>query len=763
MKRTLQCLVTILVMVSALVSLTACRGRRAADHRANGDRFFADKKYPEALIEYKVALQADPRAADVRFKAAEAYAAVGGHADAWREYVRAADLAPSNSGYQLKAATSLWMAGQYEDARLRAEQVLSSDPRNVDAHIIIANSLAGLKNVDGAVESIQRAIAIDPRRSGTWANLGTLEQSRRRQKAAEAAFLKAIDVEPTSVNPRLAAAQYYATTNQTAKAEQQLKEALSISPDSWQASRALASLYMGAGRTNEAGPYLEAIAKGTHMIGSRLDLADYHVRENQIETAKVELEALTEDPQGLGEATIRLATLAFADGHRDEAYRRLDSVLARQPKHVGVLVAKARLLLTDKRLDPALSTVLAATQADPNSVPALYALGLIQMERHDQAAAEQAFTQALAQDPRLDAARSRLSQLRLAASDPKHAVQLAEQSVKHDPRDVRARVSLIRGLMASGTLDRASAEVAALLKSRPDVAAVHVTAGAFYFMKRDLVQARARFARGLELDPTASEALRGLSALDIAFDRKADARQRVEAAVGANPNDAGLRMVEGEVLAMLGDASGAERAWRKAIELDPALPQAYGSLAAMYLSQRRLDQALQEIDAIAVHQPKSVAAHTLAAAILDVQGKRAESQKRYEHVIEMDPEAVVAANNLAWMYASSDGNLDRALQLAQAATAKRPNDPEVLDTLGWIYLQKNLVTMAIDALEVSVAKDPSSAPHRYHLGLAYYKAGAFDQARQRLQEAIKLHATFDGADDARKILQGLGPGPAASR
>src|SRR6267142_2494877 len=123
-------------------------------------------------MEYQISLRADPRAADVRFKAAEAYAAVGNQAAAWREYVRAADLAPLNGGYQLKAATSLWMAGQYEDARMRGAKVLSSDPENVDAHIIIANSLAGLKNVDAAIETVQQAIALDPGRSGPWANLG---------------------------------------------------------------------------------------------------------------------------------------------------------------------------------------------------------------------------------------------------------------------------------------------------------------------------------------------------------------------------------------------------------------------------------------------------------------------------------------------------------------------------------------------------------------------------------------------------------------
>jgi len=132
-------------------------------------------------------------------------------------------------------------------------------------------------------------------------------------------------------------------------------------------------------------------------------------------------------------------------------------------------------------------------------------------------------------------------------------------------------------------------------------------------------------------------------------------------------------------------------------------------------------------------------------------------------VIELDANAVVAANNLAWMHATTGDNVDRALQLAQAATAKMPNGAEVQDTLRWIYLRKSLVKMAIDPLEASVAKDPSSAQHRYHLGLTYYKTSYYDKARQQLQEAFKLQAKFDGADDARKTLQGLGAGSAESR
>ena len=58
--------------------------------------------------------------------------------------------------------------------------------------------------------------------------------------------------------------------------------------------------------------------------------------------------------------------------------------------------------------------------------------------------------------------------------------------------------------------------------------------------------------------------------------------------------------------------------------------------------------------------------------------------------MEADPRAAVAANNLAWMYASRGEQLDRALQLAQAAKAELPDDAAVSDTLAYVYIKKQL-------------------------------------------------------------------------
>ena len=56
----------------------------------------------------------------------------------------------------------------------------------------------------------------------------------------------------------------------------------------------------------------------------------------------------------------------------------------------------------------------------------------------------------------------------------------------------------------------------------------------------------------------------------------------------------------------------------------------------------------------------------------------------------------------------------------------------------------------------AVQVDPGNPAFHYHLGLAYVQTGDKAVARTALEQALKLKADFDGADDARKVLKTLG-------
>src|SRR5690242_17983379 len=68
----------VLAATVVFASLTACSVSSDAtkqEHFSRAEQYFVDKKYDEAIVEYRTALQQDPKFAEARFKLAEAYVA----------------------------------------------------------------------------------------------------------------------------------------------------------------------------------------------------------------------------------------------------------------------------------------------------------------------------------------------------------------------------------------------------------------------------------------------------------------------------------------------------------------------------------------------------------------------------------------------------------------------------------------------------------------------------------------------------------------
>jgi tetratricopeptide (TPR) repeat protein len=84
-----------------------------------------------------------------------------------------------------------------------------------------------------------------------------------------------------------------------------------------------------------------------------------------------------------------------------------------------------------------------------------------------------------------------------------------------------------------------------------------------------------------------------------------------------------------------------------------------------------------------------------------------------------------------------------------------PDSPEVADTLGWVYYKRDVLDLAVESLEQSVAKDPKNATYQVHLGLAYAKAGLRTKAQSALERALQLDPNVESAGDARRALADL--------
>lgn len=727
----------------------------ARNHLEKGNQQLERQQLPEAIIEYRRAVQADPRLGQARLQLAHAYAVSGDGPNALKEYARAADLLPDDTAAQVKAGNFMLVAGRFDDAQGLANRMLARDANNVQAQVLLANALAGLKDLDGAVAAFEKAVVMDPNRSSTYSELGSVQLVSGKKDAAEAAFRKAIALDPNSINAHLSLANFLWSTGDGAQAEQEIKRALEIDPKNIVANRAISMYYLVTNRAQAAEPHLKLVANTVAGPEAKYFLAEYYLRLGRLDDSRATLTPLVASKDAFVGASIRLARVEVIAKRNAEAHRVLEAALAREPQNADALITLGKLHLSENNTSNALTTLQTAVASNPRSVEAHLALAQTQALRGSVKEATTAFNDALKLDGANTQARLGLARLQINNGMPADAVPLMLKIVEEQPRNLEARLLLLHGLLAVGDLPQATTQLNVLLQQAPGSATVQTAAGMLATVKRDGEGARRAYSLALAADPKSYQALAGLLTAEMQGKKFGSAKALIEKQLSQMPNDPNVLMMAAQTYNAMGDAFETEKALKKTVEVDPQSLQAYAMLGKMYYQQGRLDLARQELEGFVTRAPKSVPANTMLGTILELQGKKDEAKQRYNEALQVDPLAAVAANNLAWINANTNGNLDMALQLAQTAKSQLPNRHEVDDTLGWIYYKKGLSSLAIESLSNSTTRQPDNPSYNYHLALAYHQNGDRAQARKLLEKALKADANFDGAADAKKLLESI--------
>jgi tetratricopeptide (TPR) repeat protein len=734
--------------------LAAGCSRSAQTYVDRGDHAVAKGDVAAAVLEYRNAVAKDPMLAPARQKLADAYLRQGNAPGALAEYIRAADLLPNDPDAQVKAGSLLLLAGRAEDARARADKALAVDPKNVDALVLRANALAGLTDLEGALDQMQQAVSLDPR-SALQTNLGAIQAARGNLPEAEAAFRHAVTADPKSVQAQLALGQFLWSAGRPVDAEAAFKAALALEPANGVANRSLAALYLRTGRAAEAEPFFQSVANVPGSPDAVIALADYYVGVGRAADAIAVLDKLSGDAAYWAIARTRTADIHHAQGRTADAFRIADEVIAKQPTVGAAHLVRGRLLLATRRADEALVEAQTVVKAEPQNAEAHFLLARVQEARNDLRAAAVAYAEVLRINPRASGAQLRLAMVEMRRNDLGAATQLAEEVTTAQPRSIVAQLVLARSLVARGELARATAVTQALAQAHPGIAGVQNQVGMLALAKGDTPAARVAFERALAIDGSLVEPLATLVQLDLQAQKGALARSRVESRLAAEPRNSLLLALAGRTWAATGDVKKGEELLRRAVDADASNLEAYSDLARLYLSQQKPEEAVATLDALAARQPTAVAPQTMAAVVFQATGNETEARRRYERIVQADPRAAVAANNLAWIYASRGEQLDRALELAQAAKSQIPDHPEVNDTLAFVYLKKQLPALAIAPLKAAIDRDPGKASFHYHLGTAYAQTGNKAAAKSALGRALELKPDFEGAGDARKMLETL--------
>ena len=143
------------------------------------------------------------------------------------------------------------------------------------------------------------------------------------------------------------------------------------------------------------------------------------------------------------------------------------------------------------------------------------------------------------------------------------------------------------------------------------------------------------------------------------------------------------------------------------------------------------------------------------AKLLADSGRLEEAIAGYQTITSPPAMAAVAGNELAWLYVTKRNDPDSALPIARQAVQLSPNDPAILDTLGWVLYVKGENDRALENLRKAKSGLPGNPTVRYHLGLALLKIGRKDDAKAELEEALAISKDFPEAADAAAQLAGI--------
>ena len=132
------------------------------------------------------------------------------------------------------------------------------------------------------------------------------------------------------------------------------------------------------------------------------------------------------------------------------------------------------------------------------------------------------------------------------------------------------------------------------------------------------------------------------------------------------------------------DKSGAEKEFRRAIELNPSYATAHAWYAEELAALGRGDQALAEMERAREVDPLSLPVSVVAGWILYVERDNDQAIDQFQRTLELDSNFAIAHLYLGRAYVQK-GNLEQAIVEAQTATRLSGSHPFYMAWLGYAY------------------------------------------------------------------------------
>ena len=497
-----------------------------------------------------------------------------------------------------------------------------------------------------------------------------------------------------------------------------------------------------AGRRGEYGLSVRALSNaaretGDPRLAARATVAAIYAKRyaEALDTGRMWVTLRPEDAH----ARESLATIMLALDKPDEAKEHFEKMLelSKQNDQLGHTYLRIAAVLGrhDNRGD-ALSLMTALTIKNPGNAEAQFALAHMAMRAGDLSVASAAIDRALIIRAGWEDAALLKARILGATNDQKRTVQFYNQYLARYPKSSKVRMNYARYLVDQKNWEGARGQFKLVLESSPDNIDVLYALGLLSLQTERLDDADIYFRRAIDINP-ANDQVR------IYLGQTAERRDKLDTAiswyksVSNNKHLFEARTRLGVVTAKQGDLAKGRAILgsikpgndEERVQLALAEEQVLRDAKQYNAALKVLSDALK---ALPKHKDLLYARALVAEKLDDL----SLHERDLRLVLKLDPKNAHALNALGYTLADRTDRHQEAYTLIKQALELRPDDPFILDSMGWVQYRLGNSSEAIRylrrALEIRFDAEISA-----HLGEVLWVSGKQRQAQRVWDQALK--------------------------
>jgi|GEM_PF-573082 len=630
------------------------------------------------------------------------------------------------------------------------------------------------KNYGKAKIEFKNVLQIDPNDAAGYFNMGLIEEANKNLRRSLAFFNKSLELDPTYVDVKLKLARILAVFDPqratqlneevlsdqpnnleglinrsliAARLEQydtaieQLVSILNKHPDNIDAATLLASIH---GKKNDWNAQLTVLNKAHERNPQNLQLirmlVKRHIADKNFTQAELMLSKLIEIEPEDANNWLKIAVYYVKTQQNEKAKEFLWESVATYPNDQDRYIHLASFLYKQQGADKGIATLknFIKDHGDFDQLPGLLARFLIQDGKLD--AAEQVYLDQIdlyGIKPEGLGYRNELSLLLLQQGKEEAGLRLLDEVLDENPSDNKALMLKGYVFLKQGKAEEAIGFFRTLLRDQPENANLHATLAQGLLMAKNPELAREHLEKAITLDPKNSKRRLLLAKILANSKQLNEAIAQIDAILIDNPDDLEALNLKTMILARKGDKDGAEKVLREIQEEHPKQASPDFKLGHLYLSQNKLDNALNEFELALSKKPKSV---QVLAGLIDTymaQNEPEQAETVIQQFIDDNPTNPIAITFLGRLY-QQQKQYSKSIEQFSKALDINPSLPNTMTALLSSYYQQDKRDLAELYLKQAIQENPNHPIAHFFLGQHYLAEKQLSLAETHLKSAIEV-------------------------